>query len=468
MVNHIELALMQDDELSRASSSSSAAGVVQQSGQQGCGGTAIGGNEFVALEDRPTNASYSSRRGTPGNKNVGVGVEEYEKASSCTDCCSGSEWSNDGDHGASYHGDLKENNINNDNANEKTRVMTESDEKNPWSKEYFGIPVNYFSVGVIFGGSVSVLYPLLVIQHGVTASFYAASASLVTLFWSYKILFGLCCDVFPIRGQKWKPYIILGWAVCACMLVILASLGEDVSPVHLVIMLTFANLGYVAADVAADGMMVWMAHHETTARRGKIQSLIYIFRNFGRIFINLVIIFAFSGPAVNCPGYEKDRDVPCTTDESVVIRNDLADELPDTWCYQQCDGAQFAFGLTIPQFAWLIAAVNLVSIPSYFMLKEEKKPKESISQVASNFWTVMKKRPVWQGKDKSESKEIKHASKEKKRTSQPYSQHTLCFLVSVMLYKMVSIARFGRSLLLQYFTSKHSCDLMHSSHTLFC
>ena len=69
-MNHIELALMQDDELSRASSSSSAAGVVQQSGQQGCGGTAIGGTDFVALEDRPTNASYSSRRGIKIQKKI--------------------------------------------------------------------------------------------------------------------------------------------------------------------------------------------------------------------------------------------------------------------------------------------------------------------------------------------------------------------------------------------------------------
>jgi len=55
---------------------------------------------------------------------------------------------------------------------------------------------------------------------------------------------------------------------------------------------------YVAADVAADGMMVWMANKESTKRRGKIQSLIYIVRSVGRIFMSLVIIFAFSGPDV--------------------------------------------------------------------------------------------------------------------------------------------------------------------------
>lgn len=386
MVNHIELALMQDDELSLPSSNRSVEG----------GGGGDSSNDFIVLEEK-SNASSTRASGKKG-----VVVDMEKESYTCSE-------SSNGDTGSDGYCTTSPCPLH------EKKEMTESDEKNPWSKDHCGIPVNYFSVGVIYGGSVSVLYPLLVIQHGVTSSFYAASASLVTLFWSYKILFGILCDCFPIRGQKWKPYIVLGWAVCALMLVILASLGEDVSPVHLVIMLTFANLGYVAADVAADGMMVWMAHHEPTERRGKVQSLIYIMRNFGKIFINLVIIFAFSGPAVNCPGYEKDPNVQCTYDENVVSRNDLAEEFPDAWCYEQCEGAQFAFGLTIPQFAWLIAAVNLASIPSYIMLKEEQKAKDSISQVASNFWTVMKKRPVWQGKEK-ERDQGDHTSAQRKTT----------------------------------------------------
>jgi BT1 family len=186
----------------------------------------------------------------------------------------------------------------------------------------------------------------------VTSSFYSASSSLVTLFWSYKIVFGILCDCFPILGQKWKPYIIFGWLLCAVMLAVLAGLGPNVSPTNLVLMLTFANLGYVAADVAADGFMVWMAHHEKLERRGKIQSLIYIMRALGRIFINVVIIFAFSGPAVNCPGYQPDPSILCTTDESVTKRNtvfaEFADsEKADQWCYETCDAADFAFGMTV-------------------------------------------------------------------------------------------------------------------------
>lgn len=127
--------------------------------------------------------------------------------------------------------------------------ICDGEEKNPWTKPYIGIPVNYFSVGVILGGSVSVLYPILIIQNNVTSSFYAAAASLVTVFWSYKILFGILCDCFPFRGLKWRPYIVSGWALCALMMALLALMGNGISPINLVIMLTFANFGYVVADV---------------------------------------------------------------------------------------------------------------------------------------------------------------------------------------------------------------------------
>lgn len=96
-------------------------------------------------------------------------------------------------------------------------------------------------------------------------------------------------DCLPILGRKWKFYIVLGWLLCAAVLVGLASMGEDVSPSNLVVMLTLANLGYVMADVAADGFMVWMAHHESVERRGKIQTLIYIMRELGRLVISIVI-----------------------------------------------------------------------------------------------------------------------------------------------------------------------------------
>ena len=122
---------------------------------------------------------------------------------------------------------------------------------NPWSKSYIGVIANYFSVGLMLGGSTSILYPILVVREGVTPALLTASTSLVTLFWSYKIVFGLLSDCFPIFGLKRKPYICLGWTLCAFFLLALAREGHDVLPHTLVLMLTLANCGYVMADVAA-------------------------------------------------------------------------------------------------------------------------------------------------------------------------------------------------------------------------
>ena len=43
-------------------------------------------------------------------------------------------------------------------------------ELSPWSTHYIGIPVNFFSVGLICAGSVSVLYPILIVQQGDTST----------------------------------------------------------------------------------------------------------------------------------------------------------------------------------------------------------------------------------------------------------------------------------------------------------
>ena len=67
-------------------------------------------------------------------------------------------------------------------------LLYQSSKLNPWSLLCVGIPINYFSVGLIYAGSVSILYPILVIQYGVTSAFISAAVNLVTLFWSYKIV----------------------------------------------------------------------------------------------------------------------------------------------------------------------------------------------------------------------------------------------------------------------------------------
>ena len=52
--------------------------------------------------------------------------------------------------------------------------------------------------------------------------------------------------------------------------------------------------------------------------------------------------------------------------------------------------------MTIPQYAWTIAAVNLVSLPAYALLHEDRKARDKLSEIFAYFWTAMKKRAYWQ------------------------------------------------------------------------
>jgi hypothetical protein len=90
----------------------------------------------------------------------------------------------------------------------------------PLSRDYVGIIANYFSVGLMVGGSTSVLYPVLVVKAGVTSSMLAASYATVMVFWSYKVIFGFLSDCFPIFGYKRKPYIAIGVSLRLVYLVI--------------------------------------------------------------------------------------------------------------------------------------------------------------------------------------------------------------------------------------------------------
>ena len=173
-------------------------------------------NALLARTQEEELAALTADNGSVGNSSAGgSGVDAFsdvEKETVTSRTSEGgkssSEHSSPGDDSSS--GDGGGSSIIQDDDHDEKKIV-KGDEKNPWSKNFIGIPVNYFSVGLIYGGSVSVLYPILIIQHGVTSAFYAASASLVTLFWSYKILFGILCDCFPVRGQKVRGH---KWKLC--------------------------------------------------------------------------------------------------------------------------------------------------------------------------------------------------------------------------------------------------------------
>ena len=182
------------------------------------------------------------------------------------------------------------------------------------------------------------------------------------------------------------------------MLIALAREGNDVDPRNLVVMFALANMGYVWADVASDGFMVWIAHREPIERRGKMQTLVYSMNKLGQIAINFIILFGFSGPQMNCPGYEDDPSVPCTNNIYITKRVDseLYASNPFGWCYEMCNDATFEWDLSIPEFAVSICFVIFASIPLYLRLKEDKVKAEPRIEFLAKFWSQLKRKAAWQ------------------------------------------------------------------------
>ncbi|KAL7474013.1 hypothetical protein ACHAW6_000014 [Cyclotella cf. meneghiniana] len=58
-------------------------------------------------------------------------------------------------------------------------ISSPEEQINPLSNDYVGIIANYFSVGMMVGGSTSLLYPVLIIKAGATSSLMTASYAIV-------------------------------------------------------------------------------------------------------------------------------------------------------------------------------------------------------------------------------------------------------------------------------------------------
>ena len=147
----------------------------------------------------------------------------------------------------------------------------------------------------------------------------------------------------------------------------------------------------------------------------------------GQIAINVLLLLGFSGPEMNCVGYEPDPDVPCTTNIYVTKRvdPDLYQSNPYGWCYETCHQATFDWDLSIPlvfvfilsdsllslfvltqhvhvhtnhcsEFALSICFVIAASIPLYLRLKEDKVAAEPRGEFLRKFWSQIQRRACWQ------------------------------------------------------------------------
>ena len=87
-----------------------------------------------------------------------------------------------------------------------------------------GYLMQYFAVGLIYGGLPATTYGIFRGYLNVPGYVYATVRVIMTMPWSFKFFFGLINNTVPICGYRRKPYMVIGWAFCACKLMLLSTL----------------------------------------------------------------------------------------------------------------------------------------------------------------------------------------------------------------------------------------------------
>ncbi|KAF0692871.1 Aste57867_16098 [Aphanomyces stellatus] len=263
-----------------------------------------------------------------------------------------------------------------------------------FSREALGLFSQYAAIGVIYGMIPSLNYPIFNTYLNMEGYQTASYSVLVALGWSYKVVFGMLSDCFPIFGYRRKSWMLIGWSVAMICLAIMAfsSLGEpfcdrtnekyakycgkplDKVPREakdaafnmdapdkgaLFIMLSMlVSFGYVTAACASDAMVVQYAQREPAAIRGRIQTAIYTVRTLAGMIAVSVTAFGLNGKNYN-------------------------------------GSFSFSMAPNVPYGIMLIPCV-LVVFTTLFVLVEEKKPGTPIRVWVGQFWELLQNRAMWQ------------------------------------------------------------------------
>ncbi|KAJ8554612.1 hypothetical protein ON010_g9872 [Phytophthora cinnamomi] len=256
------------------------------------------------------------------------------------------------------------------------------------SHDGLGLLFQYCVVGINYGLLPATIYPFLQQYLNATGSQVTTANTLVILPWSFKVFYGVLSDCVPIYGYRRKSWMLVGWTICLVMLLVMATspAGEpyytvpsdrdialaDITPEvearinsdagnqagKYVMYMFFAAFGYVLAVVCADSIVVDFAQREPIEQRGKTQSAIYTVRTVFVIIGQLLVGFCFNGEEY---------------------------------------GGDFNFSLNFPELMSIVAVITAPILPiTWYLVKEERKPRIEFRHYMSEFWTLLQKRAVYQ------------------------------------------------------------------------
>ncbi|RLN53991.1 hypothetical protein BBP00_00009104 [Phytophthora kernoviae] len=257
-----------------------------------------------------------------------------------------------------------------------------------FTKQHIGLVLQYAAVGLVYGTLPSTIYPFMQVYLNASGAQVMTASTLVVLPWSFKVFYGALSDCFPLFGYRRRPYMVIGWTICVATLLAMgcsrvsqpyfldasdraispndytpeieARLNREASATSgmYVGLMMLAALGYVLADVCADGVVVELAQREPLMERGRTQSTIYATRTFAATLGQILTGVAFNGEEY---------------------------------------GGSFAFSLTFPQLMMTLAVCTAPIIPiSWIYIEESVKPSIRFSQYLNELWQAMQTRAVYQ------------------------------------------------------------------------
>ncbi|RLN58250.1 hypothetical protein BBJ29_006926 [Phytophthora kernoviae] len=246
----------------------------------------------------------------------------------------------------------------------------------------------YAAVGLMMGTLPGAITPFLGYYLNMEGQATTSARALLGIPWSLKVFIGIASDCFPICGFRRRPFMIIGWGLCAACLVAMATLplekpyfpdaswralkpseysAEEIAAINYdapatggkyVVFMMLATLGYIIADVAADAVVVEHAQREPLTIRGRTQTAIYTVRSIFSIFGSALVGFGLSSPPY---------------------------------------GGSFDFGISFPVCMIILAVCCVPVIPmTWYFVCERSVKAPNVANYLGVLWMALQSRAVYQ------------------------------------------------------------------------
>uniref|UniRef100_K3X8X3 Uncharacterized protein n=1 Tax=Globisporangium ultimum (strain ATCC 200006 / CBS 805.95 / DAOM BR144) TaxID=431595 RepID=K3X8X3_GLOUD len=158
-----------------------------------------------------------------------------------------------------------------------TRPPPSSSSSSLWTPENVAIPITYIYTGLLSSLPTAYIeyFPR---QLGASDAQLSTISVLRSLPWTFKVLFGVFPDRFPIQQLRFKPYLLLGCLISSCFHLWLSAASNSLSIVSFTLLLLGSMVGIVMADVMSDALVANRVLRKQELYPGHVQSVVYLCR----------------------------------------------------------------------------------------------------------------------------------------------------------------------------------------------